>query len=258
MLQNKNVSGRGLKRRLLRFKKAFVMKNREKRNLLVFFAFGMGLLGIFFWFSLERGFLIAEAENGQPIVNADMERCRWRKDVELFIILGNEGRLPVTEKAPCEFIEQKKATDKISAKDVEVEKTIRELTVGYPLEVMAPAIAKYDREIAALIVGIAKKESNWGKRSPRDKAGSDCFNYWGYKGAGTRGIEMGHGCFGSPEEAVKAIGDRLAELVQLRETSDPKHLTVWKCGSSCKTHSPESVRKWIQDVDLYYQKIAKK
>ncbi len=130
------------------------------------------------------------------------------------------------------------------------------MTAGYPIEFMAPAIAKYHRDVAALLVGIAKKESNWGKRVPRSDDGADCFNYWGFKGAGSRGVAMGHGCFGSPEEAVEKVGNRIAELVQLRSTSEPKNFTIWKCGSSCATHSPESVRKWVSDVDQYYRVLA--
>lgn len=130
------------------------------------------------------------------------------------------------------------------------------MTAGYPIELMAPSIAKYDREVAALIVGIAKKESNWGKRVPRSDDGADCFNYWGFKGAGSRGVAMGHGCFGTPEEAVEKVGNRIAELVRLRSTSEPKNFTIWKCGSSCATHTPESVRKWVSDVDQYYRVLA--
>lgn len=141
------------------------------------------------------------------------------------------------------------------AKTLEAE--IRLLVSGTPMEAMAPFIAGFDREVAALLVGIAKKESSWGQRVPLDAAGEDCFNYWGYKGAGARGIAMGHGCFGSPEEAVRMVGNRLAELVALRQTSEPRNMVVWKCGSSCAGHSPESVRKWIADVDLYYRKLAK-
>jgi hypothetical protein len=69
-------------------------------------------------------------------------------------------------------------------------------------------------------------------------------------------MAMGHGCFGSPEEAVQAVGNRIAQLVLQRQSSNPESMIIWKCGSSCATHSPESVRKWIADVDLYYQKIA--
>ncbi len=129
---------------------------------------------------------------------------------------------------------------------------------GHPIEAMSEAIAMFDRDVAALIVGIAKKESNWGKRVPLDKNGLDCFNYWGFKGAGARGVAMGHGCFGTPEEAVEKIGNRLSELVKLRKTSEPANMVIWKCGSSCATHTKESVQKWISDVNLYYRQIAQK
>ena len=133
---------------------------------------------------------------------------------------------------------------------------IASMTAGYPIESMAPVIARYNREVAALLIGIAKKESNWGRRVPRSDDGADCFNYWGFKGAGSRGVAMGHGCFGSPEEAVEKVGNRIAELVRIRSTSEPKNFTIWKCGSSCATHSDESVRKWVSDVDQYYRMLA--
>jgi hypothetical protein len=138
------------------------------------------------------------------------------------------------------------------------EAELRLIVSGYPIEAMVPVIAEYDRDIAGLIIGIAKKESNWGKRVPRTESGDDCFNYWGYKGAGARGVAMGHGCFAESTEAVHAIGGRLQELTRLRQTSEPANLTIWKCGSSCASHSPESVRKWISDVDVYFRAIARK
>ena len=140
--------------------------------------------------------------------------------------------------------------------DTGFETELRTLVAGYPIEAMVPAIAKYDRNIAALIIGIGKKESDWGKHVPVDTAGNDCFNYWGYKGAGARGIEMGHGCFGTPEEAVQAVGDRIVELSTLR-TTEPERMVIWKCGSSCAWDNPDNVKKWIADVHIYYDKIAR-
>lgn len=142
----------------------------------------------------------------------------------------------------------------VSEKEFETE--LRTLVAGYPIEAMLPSIVKYDRNIAALIVGIAKKESDWGKHVPLDDAGHDCFNYWGFKGAGTRGVAMGHGCFGSPSEAVERVGNRIVELSTLRTTA-PEKMVVWKCGSSCAWDKPENVRKWIADVHIYYDKIAR-
>ncbi|HLC95675.1 MAG TPA: hypothetical protein VJH89_04280 [Patescibacteria group bacterium] len=187
------------------------------------------------------------------------ERCYWQEDFALFVMLREQKvASDVTEEVCKKIIADAIMTKKLAVTNTNsaLRQTIQEMTAEYPIVAMAPAIAEYDREIAGLLVGIAKKESNWGKRVPLDEDGKDCFNYWGYKGAGTRGVAMGHGCFGSPEEAVSVVGDRLKKLVTLRNTSEPKNMIVWKCGSSCKGHSDESVRKWIADVSLYYQRIT--
>lgn len=204
---------------------------------------------------------LAQAEDLAPTASL----CDWKRDYAFFTEeVKTVGKADVL---PCETVSLKSkvaAADKplpLSAAQTErsaFEAELRAMVAGYPIEAMVPAIAEYDRDIAGLIVGIAKKESNWGKRVPRTDAGDDCFNYWGFKGAGARGVAMGHGCFGEPEEAVQAIGKRLQELVALRKTSEPANLTIWKCGSSCATHSPESVRKWVSDVDLYYREIAQR
>jgi hypothetical protein len=135
------------------------------------------------------------------------------------------------------------------------EDEIKDIIKDYPIEEMAPYIAKYDKRVAALIVGIAKKESNWGLHAP-SKNGKTCYNYWGYKGAGSQGVSLGYGCFGSPDEAVDAIGGRISELVD-KNIDTPAKMVVWKCGSSCAGHDPLGVKKWISDVNLYYAKINK-
>ncbi|MFZ1626184.1 MAG: hypothetical protein WAT81_00080 [Candidatus Moraniibacteriota bacterium] len=204
----------------------------------------------------------AGAPSDDPLSRVSL--CDWQRDYRFF------SRTPKTEKVdtlPCEeaFLKTAKLALKeepqpvassASSEKQGFEQELRDIVSGYPIEAMVPAIAEYDRDIAGLIVGIAKKESNWGKRVPRTDTGDDCFNYWGYKGAGARGIAMGHGCFGEPAEAVHTIGHRLQELVAKRNTSEPASLIIWKCGSSCAGHSPESVRKWISDVDMYYREIA--
>jgi len=126
----------------------------------------------------------------------------------------------------------------------------------HPIKEMVPEIAKYDSSIAGLIVGIAKKESNWGKRSP-SKNGKDCYNYWGYKGAGSLGTSLGYGCFSTPEEGVRVIGARISKLAS-QNINTPQEMVVWKCGSSCKGHPPENVRKWVSDVSIYFDKINNK
>ncbi len=230
----------------------------------------LGFLGVLA-FSLGQTDGASSDSGSLPVVDDPLSRvslCDWQRDYEFF----TEAKK--TEKAepsvPCEeafarFVVGESAPASGVSSPVGptgeralFEAELRTMVTGYPIEAMVPTIAEYDREIAGLIIGIGKKESNWGKRVPHTDTGEDCFNYWGYKGAGARGVAMGHGCFGEPAEAVRAIGNRLQELVALRKTSEPANMTIWKCGSSCATHSPESVRKWIADVDLYYREIAQK
>lgn len=125
---------------------------------------------------------------------------------------------------------------------------------GEPMEAMVPFLVHRDRETAAFLVSIARKESSWGERVPT-KDGADCFNYWGYKGEGSRGTGMGYACFSSPEEAIDVVGDRISTLVHGKHVDSPERMIVWKCGSSCEGHSPESVAKWIADVRSVYSRF---
>ncbi len=143
-----------------------------------------------------------------------------------------------------------------SGRVLALEHRVSRLVAGYPIAVMSELIAKEEKTTAAFLVGIAKKESNWGKHVPRDENGADCFNYWGYRGAGSRGIAMGHGCFASPEEAIGVVGGRLDTFIQQYKFRTARELVVWKCGFSCDGHSKESVAKWITDVGYYQKKVA--
>ena len=53
------------------------------------------------------------------------------------------------------------------------------------------------------------------------------------------------------------MGDRIEELVA-QNIDTPREMVVWKCGWSCYGHSPYDVKKWIQDVDLYINKLDTK
>lgn len=144
-----------------------------------------------------------------------------------------------------------------SVKQVRFEATASAMTAGHPIEAMLPNIFEQDVQVAAYLVSIAKKESNWGKVAPQKK-GKDCFNYWGFTGEGSRGFAMGHGCFGSKEEAVTTVAARIHELVYTQKRVTPRQMIVWKCGYSCAGHSPESVEKWIADVGYYRAKLQTK
>ena len=129
-----------------------------------------------------------------------------------------------------------------------------DMVKGYPIEAMLPYILKQDKDVAMFLIGIGKKESNWGKRVPV-LDGHDCYNYWGYRGVRDKMGTGGHTCFNSPEDAVNTVAKRIKTLVQEKNLNTPAKMIVWKCGSSCAGHSSEGVRKWISDVDMYVQEL---
>jgi hypothetical protein len=131
---------------------------------------------------------------------------------------------------------------------------IQELVKGYPIEDMLPYILEKDRVVAAFLIGIGKKESNWGKRVPV-LDGQDCFNYWGYRGVRRLMGTGGHTCFNSRKDAVDTVALRIESLIYSSKIDTPAKMVIWKCGYSCDGHSRESVRKWISDVDMYFKEL---
>lgn len=205
-----------------------------------------------------------EFENKFSLKFHSGDLCAWERELGFFLSKSNAEEK--SERIDCALRLKNEDTvaqvgemkEEFQSGDQILTKELDELVAGFPIESMTKAIARYDREIAGLIVGIGKKESNWGKRTPK-LDGEECFNFWGYRGAGTKGFTSdGYGCWNTPEEAVKTIGDRLEKLRDLRLSTEPARMIVWKCGSTCAGHSDESVRKWIADVNIYYRKIAQK
>lgn len=134
-----------------------------------------------------------------------------------------------------------------------MERKIGKMVAGQPIAEMTSYIAKKDKTVAAYLVAIAKKESNWGKFSPQ-KDDRDCHNYWGYRGTYNQ-TASGYSCFDSPEQAVNVVGGRISDLVN-KNIDTPKAMALaWKCGWDCSGHDPASVTKWVSDVSYYYQKI---
>jgi hypothetical protein len=136
------------------------------------------------------------------------------------------------------------------------EKEVWKMVEGYPIEKMVPYILEQDRTVAAFLIGIAKKESNWGKRKPVLN-GQDCYNYWGYRGIRERMGSGGHTCFDSPRDAVETVSKRLKWLVEEQNRNTPSKMIIWKCGSSCAGHAPGSPEKWISDVSMYFDRLNK-
>jgi len=131
-------------------------------------------------------------------------------------------------------------------------KNVSKIIKGTPMEKMTDAIANRDETTAAFIVGIAMKESKFGKYSPK-KEGRECYNYWGYRGKENT-TKSGYSCFDSPDHAIKVVGDRISRIVK-QGAQTPEQMISWKCGSTCAGHSPESVDKWIADVGINYYRI---
>ncbi|PID52033.1 MAG: hypothetical protein CR972_03965 [Candidatus Moraniibacteriota bacterium] len=136
--------------------------------------------------------------------------------------------------------------------DPELQREVEIMLAGYPMVEMAPYIAAENRKVAAFLVAIGKKESAWGKRSPK-LHGKDCYNYWGFRRKDKKMGSEGHTCFDSPEQAVRIVARRIHHLIK-RGYDTPEKMVLWKCGDCT---GPESVGagKWIQDVDLYYKKM---
>lgn len=150
---------------------------------------------------------------------------------------------------------QKRADEEEREEKKEYEEKIRKMVKGYPIESMVSEIAKKDKAVAAFLVGIAKKESNWGKRVPVLN-GEDCYNYWGYRGKRAKMGTGGHTCFDSPKDAVDTVSRRIEFLVKNEKLNNPnKMVVVWKCGYDCSWDDPQNVRKWVSDVDTYFKKL---
>ena len=157
------------------------------------------------------------------------------------------------DKALKEYVAEKTGKDARDPEEKAREEEYRRLTVGYPIEQMASAMSEEDSETAAFLLGIAKKESDWGKHTPK-KNGQECYNYWGYRGK-ENPTESGYSCFDSPEQAVSIVGGRIKKLID-EGLDTPERMIVWKCGSSCSGHDPAGVQKWISDVKTYYNKCV--
>lgn len=142
-----------------------------------------------------------------------------------------------------------------NAEKEKTEKEIKEMVEGYPIEKMLPYIMEKDHIVAAFMISIAKKESNWGKRVPV-LDGQDCYNYWGYRGQRRLMGSGGHTCFNSRKDAVDTVAKRIQWLVKNKKLNTPEKMVIWKCGSDCNaTGGQEAARKWISDVNMYFKKL---
>ncbi|MFA6383457.1 MAG: hypothetical protein WCX17_03465 [Parcubacteria group bacterium] len=141
---------------------------------------------------------------------------------------------------------------KEQSNQTDLEKQIVDMVKGYPIEKMAPLIAKQDRVVAAFLVGIARQESSWGVHVPVYK-GQECWNYWGWRGKNAVGTG-GHTCFATPEEAVETVAKRIKFLVSNQKLNTPEKMIVWKCGD-CSWDNQRDMQRWISSVSTYFKKL---
>lgn len=175
------------------------------------------------------------SQKGGSVLGVSTENESSTVDLETFMEVLNNYETPAQDK---------------------FEKEIREMVKGYPIEKMAGDIAGKDRIVAAFMIAIAKKESDWGRHVPV-LDGNDCYNYWGYRGIREKMGTGGHTCFNSRKDAVDTVAKRLATLINDEKLNTPEKIVVWKCGYDCSWDDQKAVNKWIQDVNLYFKKVSR-
>ena len=184
--------------------------------------------------------LVQESNSGE-VLGVEAEKSEEKEDI------WNEETEKDFVNQVAEYLETREKK--------EVEKKVTEMVEGYPIEAMIPYIMEQDRTVIAFLIGIAKKESNWGKRIPVLN-GQDCYNYWGYRGKRRLMGSGGHTCFNSRKDAVDTVAKRIKDLVEKYDRDTPAEMVVWKCGSNCAvTGGQAAANKWISDVDMYFRKL---
>lgn len=175
--------------------------------------------------------------------------------IDIEVIHGEVSTFFLFKKRDQEKLKEREQLFRKSQKE-EIEGYLKALLSGHPMENMIPFLSDQDPQTMAFLIGIAKKESNWGKHVPLNARGHDCYNYWGYKAPGSLGVQRsGYGCFSGPEEAISLVGSRIQKLIREYKRDTPGEMVIWKCGSSCSGHDASSVKKWIVDVGHYHKKV---
>ncbi|HPN96755.1 MAG TPA: hypothetical protein PLK35_03230 [Candidatus Moranbacteria bacterium] len=228
---------------LIDWRNRFKGVGTKKRNILIIIV--LLLCTRLFFYAFFDNF--AQAEKPMKIDNVDEEIIDPMNKIK-----KEDSQEDKKNKAKLCFSDKKLGKKDIYKPEEKMrEEEYREMVKGYPLEEMVPFIARKDEKTAAFLIGIAKKESDWGKHAPR-KGDRSCYNYWGYKGS--YNLVQGYSCFDSPEHAIEIVGGKIDSLIN-KNIDTPERMVVWKCGSSCAGHSPESVRSWIGAVRTYWQRI---
>lgn len=197
----------------------------------------MASMGLFFYFDFET-LAYMQKDNMKTILGP-----------ETIDPLSKIGKGITVKTDPAEVSCENKAV----VKKTETDPRLEVMLAGSPMEVMAEALSGRKDDVAAYLVAIAKKESNWGRHTPK-KNGKECYNYWGYRGK-ENPTDSGYSCFDSPDHAVDVVGNRIERLID-QDIDTPARMVVWKCGSNCEAAGGQAAaNKWISDVTLYYNKL---
>jgi hypothetical protein len=198
-------------------------------------------LGLFFSALSDNRAYAEKNESSQPVSEAAIDPFN-RID---------KGISTVTEKEKVKKTCER--TDPVIKLDTEFNKKFREAIGSRPMAEMVPFLSKLNRQTAAFLVAIAKKESDLGVHTPK-KNGRECFNFWGYRGKEDT-TESGYSCFASPEQAVEIVGNRIESLLD-KKIDTPSKMVVWKCGRDCEAAGGQAAaNKWIMDVAGLYNKL---
>jgi len=263
-----------------REKLARLSRARRKNIILSFFILMLGV-GLFFY-SFKSEFAYAKVESNDRVkilpdmldpINKIGEGVRMKEDVfrdrcEGQIVFKQEKEIvtPIIKKQgeavkidpsilnPISKVGEKigmnaDSKEKVKEDDSEISKMVSDS----PMAAMIPALKKIDQDVAAYLVAIAKKESDWGRHTPK-KNGKECYNFWGYRGK-ENATASGYSCFDSPDHAVEVVSNRIERLVN-QGINTPSEMVIWKCGSDCNvTGGQAAANKWIADVSSVYNKL---
>ena len=232
-----------------RVKRLDIRQLAKRRNIILGIAIVILGTGLFFYSGLEGEMAGFFSEN-KAYAQENKKKTEVNPDVIDPLhkigkgIINEDGKLKKACVAEKEPVKKQKKMDNPK---------MSEMLAGFPMEEMIPALNSRNKEVSAYLVAIAKKESNWGKHTPK-KNGQECYNYWGYRGKENT-TDSGYSCFDSPAHAVEVVGNRIEKLLD-QNINTPAKMVVWKCGRDCEAAGGQAAaNKWIADVAAYYNKL---
>jgi len=223
---------------LIRLKESYEGLDKAKKNhIKLSFTILMLGMGLFFYFVSENNAYAQKADENLPVLPDIIDPLhKIGKGINIDAL-----------KNSCE------GDTSIKKEETNNNPKISDMLAGSPMENMVAALNKRNGEVASYLIAIAKKESDFGKHSPR-KGNKECYNYWGYRG-GYNATESGYSCFDSPEQAIQSVGDRIENLLD-KKVDTPEKMVIWKCGSDCNAAGgQEAANKWVSDVKSVYKKL---